>query len=202
MQKGKIIIPPAVSPSGKWLAFQYGNTSFVSIPMLAIMPANDATSITDIPFDRNKNGLTWSPDEKYIYFTSSSNGGSPLFRAEVATKKVEQLTDFNSGVGSFAMVGNKIVFSRTEVANPSELFMADASGKNVNRISSFNADWLMNKKLSFPEKKTFVNNKGQTVEYWMMKPVNYEAGKKYPLLLEIHGGPSAMWGPRRGKHVA
>src|ERR1041385_7462777 len=34
-----------------------------------------------------------------------------------------------------------------------------------------------------------------TIEYWVMKPVNYEAGKKYPLLLEIHGGASAMWGP-------
>lgn len=33
------------------------------------------------------------------------------------------------------------------------------------------------------------------IEYWVMKPTNYEAGKKYPLLLEIHGGPSAMWGP-------
>ncbi|HRP45865.1 MAG TPA: prolyl oligopeptidase family serine peptidase, partial [Ginsengibacter sp.] len=36
---------------------------------------------------------------------------------------------------------------------------------------------------------------GQTVEYWVMKPANFEAGKKYPVLLEIHGGPSAMWGP-------
>jgi dipeptidyl aminopeptidase/acylaminoacyl peptidase len=34
-----------------------------------------------------------------------------------------------------------------------------------------------------------------TIEYWVMKPANYEPGKKYPLVLEIHGGPTAMWGP-------
>jgi dipeptidyl aminopeptidase/acylaminoacyl peptidase len=67
-------------------------------------------------------------------------------------------------------------------------------GKNAKRISNFN-DWIKTKKLSFPEKKSFVNEKGLTVEYWVMKPANYEAGKKYPTILDIHGGPTAMWGP-------
>ncbi len=196
-ETGKNFSSPVVSPSGKWLAFQYGNTSFVSVPALGLisLQSNSPATITDIPFDRNKSNLTWSQDEKYIYFTAQSNGGSPLCRAEVATRKVELLTDYNSGVGSFALVSNKIVFAKTEVTNPSELYMADAAAKNANRISYFNHDWLQTKKLSFPEKKTFVNSKGQTVEYWVMKPSNYEPGKKYPLLLEIHGGPSAMWGP-------
>ncbi len=196
-EEGKNFNSALVSPSGKWIAFQYGNTSFVSVPTLAVMPVNSAmpVTITDIPFDRNKGGLTWSNDEKYIYFTAVSNGGSPLFRADVATKKVEQLTDYNSGIGSFSLVNNKLVFSKTEVANPSELFISDPMAKNATRVSAFNQEWLKNKKLSFPEKKTFVNSIGQTVEYWIMKPSNFESGKKYPLLLEIHGGPSAMWGP-------
>jgi dipeptidyl aminopeptidase/acylaminoacyl peptidase len=194
--EGKNYTSPAISPSGKWLAFQYGNTSFVSIPALAIVSLSDAsTNVIDIPFDRNKTNLTWSNDEKYIYFSSPSNGGLPLYRADIATKKVEQLSDFNSGTGSFDLSGNKLVFVRTEVANPFELYLADASAKNVKRISSFNQEWVQQKKLSIPEKYTFNNTKGQTVEYWVMKPANYEPGKKYPLLLEIHGGPSAMWGP-------
>ncbi len=195
-EEGKNYNSPKVSPSGKWLAFQYGNTSFVSVPALAIMPLNGSSKdIITIPFDRNKGGLTWSNDEKYIYFSAQSNGGAPLYRADVKTKQVEQLTDYNNGVGAFDLVGNKLVFSKTEVADPSELYLADAAAKNATRISSFNTDWVQQKKLSFPEKKTFTNNKGQTIEYWIMKPANYEAGKKYPLLLEIHGGPSAMWGP-------
>lgn len=195
-EEGKTFGAPAISPSGKWLAFQYGTTSFVNIPALCIMPINGtAKDIITIPVDRNKGGLTWSNDEKYIYFTAQSNGGQPLYRADVKTKQAEQLTDVNSGVIGFSLVNNKLVFSKTEVADPFDLYLADAAAKNPVRISSFNYDWLQQKQLSFPEKKTFTNDKGQTIEYWVMKPVNYQPGKKYPLLLNIHGGPSAMWGP-------
>jgi dipeptidyl aminopeptidase/acylaminoacyl peptidase len=193
-EQGKNYNSPVISPSGKWLAFQYGNTSFVSIPALAIMPLTGGP-VTDIPFDRNKGNLTWSADEKYIYFSAQSNGGAPLYRADVSTKKVEQLTDYNSGVISFDLVNNNLVFVKMEVAYPFEVYSADASAKSVKRISNFNNGWVQDKQLSFPEKKTFTNSLGQTVEYWIMKPLNYQPGKKYPLLLEIHGGPSSMWGP-------
>ncbi len=195
-EEGKIFNSAKISPSGKWLAFQYGNTSFVDIPALAVMPINGSfkDAIT-IPFDRNKANIIWSNDEKYIYFAAQSNGGAPVYRADVKTKQVEALSDVNSGISSFDLRNNKLVFVKTEVANPFELYASDAAGKNATRISSFNADWIKNKKLVFPEKKTFVNEKGLTVEYWVMKPANYEAGKKYPTILDIHGGPTAMWGP-------
>jgi dipeptidyl aminopeptidase/acylaminoacyl peptidase len=195
-EEGKSYNSAKLSPSGKWLAFQYGSTGFVDIPMLAVMPVNGSMKdIVNIPFDRNKGGLTWSNDEKYLYFTAQSNGGAPLYRVDMATKKVEPLSDFNSGISSFDVRNNRIVFVKTEVADPFDLYTSDAAGKNVSRISSFNYDWVKNIKLSYPEKKSFVNEKGLTVEYWVMKPANYEPGKKYPAIVDIHGGPTAMWGP-------
>jgi dipeptidyl aminopeptidase/acylaminoacyl peptidase len=62
-------------------------------------------------------------------------------------------------------------------------------------ISGFNTGWLAQRQLSLPEKHSFRNALGETIEYWVMKPVGYTSGKRYPLLLDIHGGPSAMWGP-------
>ena len=195
-QEGISYNSPKISPSGKWLAFQYGNTSFISVPALAIMPLNgSAKDAVTIPFDRNKSNLVWSKDEKYIYFTSQSNGGAPIYRSDLKVKQVEQLSDYNSGIVSFDIVNNKMVFVKTEVDDPFEVYLANATAKNAKRISNFNYDWVQKKQLSVPEKKTFTNSNGTTVEYWIMKPINYEAGKKYPLLLEIHGGPSAMWGP-------
>lgn len=194
-ENGKTYNSAVLSNSGKWLAFLYGNTSFVSVPALAVMPLNGSLKdIINIPFDRNINSLKWSNDDNYLYFTAPSNGGTPLYRVSRTSKKVEQLSDDNSGILNFDIVNNKIVFAKTEVANPCELYMADASFKNAKQISSLN-DWVNNKKLSFPEKKSFINDKGMTIEYWIMKPVGYIAGNKYPLLLNIHGGPSAMWGP-------
>jgi dipeptidyl aminopeptidase/acylaminoacyl peptidase len=193
-QKGQMYNSAKVSPSGKWLAYQY-NSINGDVGTLAIMPLNgkEKDAIT-IPFDRSKAGFTWSADEKYLYFTAQSNGGAPLYRVNVSTKKVEQLSAYDAGVTSYALLKDRVIFSKTEVVNPSEVYTADLALKNPVRISHFN-DWVKTKQLSIPEKKTFVNNKGLTVEYWIMKPANHEAGKKYPLLLEIHGGPSAMWGP-------
>ena len=187
---------PQISPSGKWLAFQYGKTSFVTVPTLAIIPINGSPKDKiDIPFDRNKANVVWSRDEKYIYFSAQSNGGQPLYRADVTTKKVEQLSDYNSGITSFDLINDKMVCVKTEVADPFDIYISDANAKNSKRVSDFNFSWVQTRQISLPEKKTFTNDKGMTIEYWVMKPANYEAGKKYPLLLEIHGGPAAMWGP-------
>ena len=195
-REGKNYNSPRLSPSGNWLAFQYDNISLVSIPSLAIMPLGGfPKDIVTIPFDRNKGNMRWSNDEKYLYFSSQSHGGQPIYRLEISTKKVEQLTDYNSGILSFDLVNDKLVFVKTEVADPFELYVADAAAKNQKQLSYFNTGWIANKKLSFPEKHSFKNEKGMDIEYWVMKPANYEPGKKFPLLLNIHGGPSAMWGP-------
>ena len=186
----------SISPTGKWLAYQYSNTGFISVPTLSLMPSggNEQQKI-DIILDRNKSNLTWTADEKYLYFTAQSNGGVVLYRFNIGTKKLEPLTDFSTGINSFAIANNKLVFSQNSIANPSEVFVSDLSAQTVKQLSAFNTQWLKNKAISIPEKHIFTNNNGMPVEYWVMKPTNYEAGKKYPLLLEIHGGPSAMWGP-------
>jgi dipeptidyl aminopeptidase/acylaminoacyl peptidase len=195
-EKGRNFNSPQLSPSGRWLAFQYSSTSFVTVPVLSFMPVNGSIKDKiDIPFDRSKSNITWSADEKYIYFSAQSNGAQPLYRVDLSTRKVEQLTDLNSGIVNFDATTNKLVYVKTEVASPFELYVADGAAKNEKRISDFNTEWISSRKLSFPEKHSFVNEKGMTVEYWIMKPANFEAGKKYPLLLEIHGGPSSMWGP-------
>jgi len=184
-----------LSNDGKWIAFQYGKINTVAVPTLAIMPVNGSEKdIISIPFDRNVGNAVWSKDDQYIYFTSQSNGGAPLYILHVKSKQIKQLTGFNGGILSFDIVNDKLVFVKTEVLNPNELYIADAKDYNAKRITNFN-DWVQQKNISMPEKHTFTNSIGMTVEYWVMKPVGYEAGKKYPLLLEIHGGPSAMWGP-------
>lgn len=195
-EKGKSYNSAKLSPSGKWIAFQYGSTAFVDVPMLGVVPVNgSAKDIVNIPFDRNKGNLSWSEDERYIYFTAQSNGGAPIYRADVQAKKVDSITTTTAGgVSSFDLHKDKIVYVKTMATNPFELYVYSLTTKTNTTLSSFN-DWIKTKKLSIPEKRSFVNEKGLTVEYWIMKPTNYEPGKKYPAILNIHGGPTAMWGP-------
>ncbi|RTY85513.1 S9 family peptidase [Flavobacterium sp. RSP15] len=194
-EKDKRYSNASVSHSGKWLAFLFSSTSFVSVPTLAIMPINGTEKdIITIPFDRNKTNLIWSTDDKHLYFTGQSNGGNVLNKVTIATRKVDSLSSSEIGITSFDIANKTLVYSKTAISNPSELYFSTTDFKKERKASAFN-DWVQTKKLSFPEKKTFVNDLGMTIEYWVMKPANYQAGEKYPLLLEIHGGPSAMWGP-------
>ena len=188
---------PRLSPSGNWLAFQYNQAgSGVNIPVLAIMNLKAAaTDQIDLPFDRTKGNMIWSEDERYVYFSAGSNGGQPVYRADIKTKAVERITEESSGIIAFDLKGNKLAYIKTEVADPFELYVSDNNGRGQKKISSLNTEWLASRQLSLPEKRSFVNEQGMTVEYWVMKPTNYKAGEKYPLLLEIHGGPASMWGP-------
>ncbi len=182
-----------MSPDGSKMAFFKSPTEGVNFPNLFVANS-DGTNAKQVPVDRSVGAAVWTKDAKSIYFTAQSNGGQPLFKLDIANFKVEQITDFESGILSFDVSSDKILYAKTEVTNPNELYVADLQMKNAIKLTSIN-DWVKNKALSMPEKRIYTNSKGMKVEYWIMKPSNIETGKKYPLLLNMHGGPTAMWGP-------
>jgi dipeptidyl aminopeptidase/acylaminoacyl peptidase len=193
--KDRVFGGPRVSPDGVMLAYTESSTSFVTVPELRVVRLGDMGEGRRIAFDRTPQSLVWSSDGRYLYFSAPSNGGQPLYRAQVADGKVEQLSSYDDGTLAFDIRGDRLLFVRTQPTDPSELFSADADMKVAKQTSAFNTGWLAQRQLSLPEKRSFRNALGETIEYWVMKPVGYTAGKRYPLLLDIHGGPSAMWGP-------
>jgi dipeptidyl aminopeptidase/acylaminoacyl peptidase len=184
-----------VSPSGKYMVYQKSKDLDIVVPELGIIDLADPSKKMIIPFDRNASGFTWSKDGKFLYFTAQSNGGIPIYRVNMENLKPEQLSSFDEGMSSLAVGKTQIVYVKTAVADPFELYVADLENKNAKRLTSLNYEWLKDKKLSFPEKKYYTNTKGEKVEYWVMKPTNFDPAKKYPVMLQIHGGPTAMWGP-------
>jgi dipeptidyl aminopeptidase/acylaminoacyl peptidase len=193
--KDRVFGGPRVSPDGATLAYTENSTSFVTVPELRTTKLAEPHETRLITFDRIPQSLVWSSDDRYLYFSAPSNGGQPLYRAQVADGKVEQLSSYDDGTLAFDIRGDRLLFVRTQPADPSELYAADGSMQAVHVISGFNTGWLAQRQVSLPEKHSFRNALGETIEYWVMKPVGYTAGKRYPLLLDIHGGPSAMWGP-------
>lgn len=194
-EKGKVFGNPRVSPDGAWMAYTVSPISFVSVPQLYFQSLTGNAPAIHIAFDRAPGGFSWTNDDRYLYFIAQSNGGAPLYRVQPTSAKVDQLFDYNTGTTAYSLENGHLVFARTQPSDPSEIFTADASGQHTTIITAFNADWLSHRRLSMPEKHSFRNPLGQTIEYWVMKPTGYTEGKHYPLLLDIHGGPSAMWGP-------
>jgi len=209
-EAGRSFFSPELSPDGRRLALMIGSSQGVGFAQLAIASLNGMalSDLQPLSFDRAASGMKWAPAPLVkgkkataayqLYFTAPSNGGFPLYRYDPATKAIDRLSDFENGATAFGIAGAQVVFARTQVSNPSELYVAPLTGpdilKNAVKLSDHN-DWVAGKALSFPEKRTYTNSKGQTVEYWIMKPTGLQAGRKYPLLLQMHGGPTAMWGP-------
>jgi dipeptidyl aminopeptidase/acylaminoacyl peptidase len=193
--KGKAFEIASVSPSGKYLIYAESEIATPNIPKLKVIDLPAGKEIYTINLDRNTDHFKWTDKEDFVYFTIQSNGGVPLYRMSLKNGQAEKLSSEEQGIDDFVIGKKSLVYAKTSVSSPCELEVADEKMKEKKIISAFNSPWLANKKLSFPEKHTFTNEEGMEIEYWVMKPSNYVEGKKYPLLLEIHGGPSAMWGP-------
>jgi len=184
-----------LSPDGKYLVYQSSKDNMqISAQLLFLYDMQSGKKI-NIPFDRSITSTAWSPDSKTLYFTAQSNGGAPVYKTGVINPKVEMMGTYDEGLGNLDVSKTQLAYIKTEVASPYELYVSDLNNKNEKRLSSFNIDWLKDKKLSIPEKKYYTNSKGIKIEYWVMKPTNFDPNKKYPVMLQIHGGPTAMWGP-------
>jgi dipeptidyl aminopeptidase/acylaminoacyl peptidase len=194
-EKGMTLSNGQVSPNGKYLVYFSGKQREINIPQLIIYDLQDPSKKMIIPVDRSVTGIVWSVDSKSFYYTAQSNGGIPVYKVAMATLKPEQLATYEEGLSSLDVGKKQLIYVKTEVASPFELYSADLNNKLAKRLTSFNTEWLKDKKLSFPEKKYYTNSKGMKVEYWVMKPTNFDPNKKYPVMLQIHGGPTAMWGP-------
>lgn len=184
-----------LSPAGNWLAYQAAATMQVNIPVLYVKKTFSKTPTITINYDRNKNGFKWNNREDKLFFTSTENGGIVLSVYEVASNKWQKLSPPDEGVASFDVSDKGLAFVTTKVANPFEVYLADTLGKKVQQLSAFNKNWLLGKNVSVPVKGVNTNDKGMSIDYWVMQPIPYDASKKYPVLLNIHGGPTAMWGP-------
>ena len=87
----------------------------------------------------------------------------------------------------------KVAFVATSVAKPTELFLADWDGKNERKITAFNDALNAEVVWSDAERFTYPSVGGLTIEGWLMKPYGYQPGKKYPVVLYIHGGPHSQY---------
>lgn len=185
----------SVSPNGKYLAFFELKVGGIPSPVAKIIGLSPGAYYQKvIPLDRIITQWTWSKDESKLYISAQDHGAVPLFEYDIASNKLKTLSSTEEGVLGFDQQDGQFIYAKTKISNPSELYFFSSNTSNELALTQLNSVWLKDKILSFPTKKTFKNKKGLVVDYWVMKPINFQIGKKYPLLLEIHGGPTAMWG--------
>ncbi len=188
---------PAFSPDGEMIAFSAASLSDITYAQTELgvcqSDGSDAEILTT-GFDRRLSDIKWGSDSRTLYFTAANEGYTPLYSIGARRGKQQIVLGETLGINDYDVSEDKIVYAATQVSNPWEVYMANGKGNNTQQLTQLNSGWLAEKQLIQPERFTVKSN-GRTVEYWVMEPVNRQNGTKYPVVLEMHGGPSAMWGP-------
>jgi dipeptidyl aminopeptidase/acylaminoacyl peptidase len=135
-------------------------------------------------------------DDGTMLVSAAIGGSTGVFKLDPVTKKLTPALSGRrriNGVSADAK-GTKIAFVATDLTRPTELFVANVDGSSERKLTSFNAKVLAEVAFSDAERFEFTSVGGLKIESWLMKPYGYEAGKKYPVVLYIHGGPHSGYG--------
>ena len=189
---------PVYSPDGKYIAYHAqlvpGYESDRWRVMLYDRQTGKNENLTET-FDRSADELAWSADSKMIYFTAENETQKPVYamaaKAGAEPKKIIADT-YNSAI-SLSHDGKTLAFERTSLTMPAEIFTAAGDGANVRQLTHHNDSILATLTMNAPETFWFEGAEGTKVQAMLVRPPKFDASKKYPLLVLLHGGPQTMW---------
>jgi dipeptidyl aminopeptidase/acylaminoacyl peptidase len=143
-------------------------------------------------------GIVWSRDGRTVVVVTAENGRANLKRFSAADGKVDSVTSGNHDVISYTGTGDgsKMVALISTPTNIGDLFVVDAGAARSapRQITRVNAGLFGTLDLSAPEEFWYQSFDGRRIQGWVLKPPGFNASRKYPLILEIHGGPNAAYG--------
>jgi dipeptidyl aminopeptidase/acylaminoacyl peptidase len=150
-------------------------------------------------FDRWIDSFVWAPDARKLYFIAEDRGRSGIFEISVESKEVRSLVGENSSADlGVTPDGRTLVFTRSAMHQPAEIFAAAANGSGLTARTHYNDSLLATLAMNQAEEFWFdgapSNLRIPKIHSWVLKPPHFDSSKKYPVLLLVHGGPQGAWG--------
>ena len=188
---------PAVSPDGKLVAFAgyapSGHTHTVSDLYVVSLTGENMRKISG-DLDRDPQNPRWAPDGSGVYFGVQDRGSENIFLAAVGGG-VKPVTS-GTHVLTFDSMSRDLVAAgiESDPDHPQDVVRVNLRqpGQPV-KLTDVNADVLVGKQLAKTEEIWYTSTGNTKVQGWIVKPPAFDASKKYPLVLEIHGGPFSMY---------
>ncbi|WP_442598594.1 S9 family peptidase [Neobacillus sp. D3-1R] len=204
---------PSVSPDGKWLAAvghargerSQGNANV----LLLSVETGELTNLTegfdytvgdlvgvDAKYDTAEYRVIWDATSSNIYFSATVGGDCQLFKVNLEGEVSAALSPTVGVVTSYDIVSDdQAVLVLATPHSTGDVVTQDLNNvANVVKLTDWNQELYTEVYLSTPENFHYKSTDGWNVEGWVLKPHGFEEGKKYPMILEIHGGPATAYG--------
>jgi dipeptidyl aminopeptidase/acylaminoacyl peptidase len=186
---------PVFSPDGKTLAYlamvrpRYESDRFRII--LCSWPDMKKRVLTE-NWDRSPSEITFSEDSKTIYATANNLGQKSLFAVDIDTGTEHTLV-IDGRVSSPSVTGQRIIFGLNNLKSPTELYSIKPDGSDIQAITKINNEKIFAARMGDYEQFTFEGWNNERVYCYIVRPVDFDPQKKYPVAFLIHGGPQGSF---------
>jgi dipeptidyl aminopeptidase/acylaminoacyl peptidase len=190
---------PVFSPDGKTLAYlAMSRPGFESDRLRVVLrswPEGKERVLAE-PWDRSADSLTWMPDGQSVLVTADDLGQHPVFSIDVASGQVRTISGKGSSAEPQPVADGRVAFLREDLKAPADLYSARPDGGDVRQLTRVNEEALARLRFGDFEQFSFAGWNGETVYGYVVKPVDFDPKKKYPVTYFIHGGPQSNFGNR------
>lgn len=148
--------------------------------------------VTDLSegFDQSSSNFRFTKDGKTIYFISGTQATYQVYKIDIATRKITQLTMGDHDIQDFALAGNDLIITKMRMDLPSEIFKIKSDGTEE-QLTFTNREILKGVQLAKTTKRWITTTDGKKMLVWVILPPNFDPNKKYPALLYCQGGPQS-----------
>ena len=194
---------PRISPGGEWIAYKRirEDNTFVEVSRIAVRSTRRGGRPIELTaeFDRTPEAVEWTRDSRSILFTAGDHGETPIWKASRSGGKVTRLIGGRWRVitGFSRSRSGRLALCVSAPDFPRDVFVAEADGSGSKRLTRVNDDWLKDRHVAIPQELRYKSPDGREVQGWMYVPPDFSTARnrKYPMVVEVHGGPQAMWSP-------
>jgi dipeptidyl aminopeptidase/acylaminoacyl peptidase len=188
---------PRWSPDGKSIAF-LGRVKERDHPKIYVAPSGGGRPSRNVApaLDLIPSNLTWAEEGRALYFETGVKGETHLFRVDAKDGKLRQVTKGARAVRlvDIANDSRRMVYAANDFTHLDDLYAADLDGSGERKLTNLNARLWPQLRLAAVERMTYKGADGWDIDGFLVRPVGWREGAKYPLVLNIHGGPAGMYG--------